>query len=153
MSVVQVMGGGRGNLATDRTPFYGIKLPDEVKKSVAILKQIDQDGFRKILKRKKGFSSCFFAINRPSVITFFFCVVVVQYLETGILEEEQFLKMTSAKLTEENLRILFAAIMVLLRSALRQPTLKSEVSMLPQLFGSVYVSSLQIFVEDLKQIK
>ena len=74
-------------------------------------------------------------------------------METGILEEEQFLKMTSAKLTEENLRILFAAIMVLLRSALRQPTLKSEVSKLPQCFGSVYVSSLQIFVEDLKQIK
>ena len=73
MSVVQVMGGGRGNLATDRTPFYGIKLPDEVKKSVAILKQIDQDGFRKILKRKKGFSSCFSAINWPSVITFFMC--------------------------------------------------------------------------------
>jgi len=53
MSVVQVMGGGKfgGNLAADRTPFYGIKLPDEVKKSIAILKQIDQDSFRKILKR------------------------------------------------------------------------------------------------------
>ncbi|XP_065886311.1 COMM domain-containing protein 5-like [Dysidea avara] len=114
MSVVQVMGGGKfgGNLAADRTPFYGIRLPDEVKKSIAILKQIDQDSFRKILK------------------------LVVQYLETGVIEEEQFLKMTSAKLTEDNLRILFAALMMLLRSALRQPTLKSEV-----------------FVEDLKQIK
>lgn len=53
MSVVQVMGGGRAgsNLAADRTPFYGVKLPDEVKKSIAILKQLDQDVFRKILKR------------------------------------------------------------------------------------------------------
>ena len=45
-----------------------------------------------------------------------------------MIEEEQFLKMTSAKLTEDNLRILFAALMMLLRSALRQPTLKSEVT-------------------------
>jgi len=47
------MGGGRAgsSLAADRTPFYGIKLPDEVKKSVPILKHLDQEIFRKILKR------------------------------------------------------------------------------------------------------
>lgn len=47
------MGGGRGSssLAADRTPFYGIKVPDEVKKSTAILKHLDQEVFRKILKR------------------------------------------------------------------------------------------------------
>jgi len=52
----------------------------------------------------------------------------VQYLETGTLEEELFLKMTTDKLPENNLRLVFAAIMVLLRAALRQPTLKSEVT-------------------------
>ena len=47
------MGGGRagGSLATDRTPFFGAKLPDEVKKSIALLKHLDQEVFRKILKR------------------------------------------------------------------------------------------------------
>lgn len=47
------MGGGRtgGNLAADRTPFYGVKLPDEVKKSITILKHLEQEIFRKILKR------------------------------------------------------------------------------------------------------
>jgi len=64
----------------------------------------------------------------------------VQYLETGVLEEELFLKMTSAKLTEDNLRILFAAIMVLLRLALRQPTLKSEVTTVVVKFIKPYIS-------------
>lgn len=52
----------------------------------------------------------------------------MQYLETGVLEEELFLKMTSDKLPESSVRLLFAAIMALLLAALRQPTLKSEVT-------------------------
>ena len=52
----------------------------------------------------------------------------MQYLETGVLDEELFLKITSDKLLESNLRLVFAALMVLLRAALRQPTLKSEVT-------------------------
>ena len=54
----------------------------------------------------------------------------MQYLEAGVLDEELFLKITSDKLPENNLRLVFAALMVLLRAALRQPTLKSEVNTL-----------------------
>ena len=52
----------------------------------------------------------------------------MQYLETGVLDEELFLKIASDKLPENNLRLIFAALMLLLRAALRQPTLKSEVT-------------------------
>ena len=45
-----------------------------------------------------------------------------------MLDEELFLKITSDKLLENNLRLVFAALMLLLRAALRQPTLKSEVT-------------------------
>lgn len=47
-----------------------------------------------------------------------------------MLDEELFLKITSDKLPENNLRLVFAALMVLLRAALRQPALKSEVTSL-----------------------
>lgn len=50
MSVVQVMAHGGGSFAADRTPFYGIRMPPEVKKLVQLSKTIDQVIFKKILK-------------------------------------------------------------------------------------------------------
>ena len=52
MSVVQVMGqGGGGGYAADRTPFFGIKTPPEVKRLVHLTKTVERATFRKILKR------------------------------------------------------------------------------------------------------
>ena len=50
MSVVQVMAHGGGGFAADRTPFFGIRLPPEVKKLVQLSKTIDPATFKKILK-------------------------------------------------------------------------------------------------------
>ena len=51
MSVVQVMGQGGGGYAADRTPFFGIKAPPEVKRLVHLSKTVEHATFRKILKR------------------------------------------------------------------------------------------------------
>ena len=53
MSMVQVISHSGGGLAADRTPFYGIKLPPEVKKLVQLSKKIEHGTIRKILKCKK----------------------------------------------------------------------------------------------------
>ena len=50
MSFTQVMAHSGGGLAADRTPFFGIKTPPEVKKLVQLSKSLDQGTFRKILR-------------------------------------------------------------------------------------------------------
>ncbi len=50
MSVVQVMSFSEGGLAADRTPFFGLKTPPEVKRLVQVCKSLEQLTFRKILK-------------------------------------------------------------------------------------------------------
>ncbi len=51
MSMIQVIShSGQGGTAADRTPFYGIKLPPEVKKLVQLSKAVDHATVRKILK-------------------------------------------------------------------------------------------------------
>lgn len=54
MSMVQVIShsGRGGGLAADRTPFYGIKLPSEVKKLVQLAKTVEHATVRKVLKCK-----------------------------------------------------------------------------------------------------
>lgn len=79
--------------------------------------------------------------------------VVVQYLETGVLEEDLFLKLTSDKFPENNVRLVFAALLTLLRAALRQPTLKSEVTTILNLYYMSNFLAIQVFMDDLKQIK
>ena len=50
MSFVQVMSHSGGNFGSDRTPFYGIKLPVEVKKLVMLSKTIEHATMREVLK-------------------------------------------------------------------------------------------------------
>ena len=50
MSFVQVMSHSGGGLAADRTPFYGIKLPPEVKNLIQLSKKVDHATMRKVLK-------------------------------------------------------------------------------------------------------
>lgn len=52
MSFVQVMSHSGGGLAADRTPFYGIKLPPEVKSLLQLSKKMEHATLRKVLKCK-----------------------------------------------------------------------------------------------------
>ena len=52
MSFVQVMSHSGGGMAADRTPFYGIKLPPEVKSLVQLSKKVEHSTMRKVLKSK-----------------------------------------------------------------------------------------------------
>lgn len=49
MSFIQVMSHS-GGLASDRTPFYGAKLPVEIKKLVQLAKAMERNVTRQILK-------------------------------------------------------------------------------------------------------
>lgn len=51
MSAVQVMAqSGLGGGAADRTPFFGIKTPLELKKMIQLTKNLDMALFKKIVK-------------------------------------------------------------------------------------------------------
>lgn len=50
MSFVQVMSHSGGGLGSDRTPFYGIRLPAEVKSMIKLCKSIEHSKMREILK-------------------------------------------------------------------------------------------------------
>ena len=51
MSAVQVMAqSGLGGGAADRTPFFGIKVPLELRKTVQLAKAMDISLFKKIVK-------------------------------------------------------------------------------------------------------
>lgn len=53
MSFVQVMSHS-GGMGTDRTPFYGIKLPLEVKNLVKLCKTVDRSTMKEVLKGRTG---------------------------------------------------------------------------------------------------
>ena len=59
MSFVQVRerGASSGASLGDRTPFYGAKLPEEIKKLVKLSKSVDHATVRKVLKRTCTFPS------------------------------------------------------------------------------------------------
>ena len=54
MSFVQVRAksGSAALAATERTPFYGARLPDEVKRVLKLAKKLDMGTFKNILKCK-----------------------------------------------------------------------------------------------------
>ena len=54
MSFVQVMSHSGGSLASDRTPFYGIKLPPEVKSTIKLCKTVEHGTVREILKGRQS---------------------------------------------------------------------------------------------------
>ena len=50
MSIIHVKGGKGGGVPVDRTPFWGMKTPDEIKKMVKPLNQLEKQSFRQILQ-------------------------------------------------------------------------------------------------------
>lgn len=49
MSIIQVTGSS-GRIAVDRTPFYGTRVPPEIKKLSKPLAKLDKQTFRKMLQ-------------------------------------------------------------------------------------------------------
>lgn len=123
MSMIQVIShSGQGGTAADRTPFYGIKLPPEVKKLVQLSKAVDHATVRKILK-------CMDTISyfRFHVVCCMCCAGVVMHVEMGEGYEDQLTALQGPKCSQETVRALFAGMLSLLTSALRTPGLKPEV--------------------------
>ena len=56
------------------------------------------------------------------------CAVVVEYIDTGSGETEKLTALESSKVSQENIRTIFAGMHTLLTSALKQPSLKTDVS-------------------------
>jgi hypothetical protein len=106
MSFVQVRprtgSGNQSSLAVDRTPFYGARVPDEVKQMIKAVKSMEAPQIKPILK------------------------FVVEELDGRQLETDAFLLLASEKCSEEKLRVVFSGLMTLIRMAIRQPSLKSE---------------------------
>ena len=55
------------------------------------------------------------------------CAVVVEYIETGDGETEKLTALESSKVSQENVRTIFSGLHAILSSALKQPSLKTEV--------------------------
>eukprot|EP00731_Ephydatia_muelleri_P030928 Em0022g442a len=100
--MAQVMMQSSGG-ASDRAPFFGAKMPPEIKKLVQLSRNVDRSTYGNVLK------------------------FVVEYLQTGSDDEEALAKLETGKCTQEVLRALFAGMHIILQSALRQPKLKAEV--------------------------
>ena len=64
---------------------------------------------------------------------------VVQYLETGVGEEESLTALQSEKCPQETVRAMFAGIHTILTAALKQPNLKPAVGFYD--YGLVYIAS------------
>ena len=56
------------------------------------------------------------------------CVVVVAYIETGSGETEKLTALESGKVSQENIRTIFSGMHTILGAALKQPSLKTDVS-------------------------
>lgn len=54
MSAVQVMAQSGAGVAADRTPFFGIKAPAELKKLIQLSKTLDISVFKKVVKCKRA---------------------------------------------------------------------------------------------------
>lgn len=104
MSIIHVVGGSGGGTLTDRTPFFGVRVPEEVKGMAKCLKQMDKATLRKMLQ------------------------VTVGYLEGKTVDYTQFQELESGDLTEETVAIIYSGLLKLLRMALRIPqtSLKQE---------------------------
>ena len=122
MSFVQVRprSGSSQSLATDRTPFYGARVPDEVKVMLKALKSVNPATVKKILKCKSLTLHC-------TIQCTYLYIVVVQGLEDNTLETDALLSVDPDKLHEEDVRIVYCGLLVILKLALKQKTLKQEV--------------------------
>eukprot|EP00117_Sycon_ciliatum_P003730 scpid100159/ scgid8396/ COMM domain-containing protein 5; Hypertension-related calcium-regulated gene protein len=104
MSMVQVMSQTQsGGPRADRTPFYGMRIPEDLKKMIKPANNLDKAVFRQLLQ------------------------IAVKHLEGGEVAEEEFLSISSGAVALETLRCVFAGILTALRLAVRAPSsLKSD---------------------------
>ncbi|XP_062514451.1 COMM domain-containing protein 5-like [Corticium candelabrum] len=103
MSAVQVMAMS-GAAASDRTPFFGARMPIEMKSMLPHLKSVDKGLFRKLLQ------------------------AAVRALENEGIGEDEFAALTSDHPSPEVIRTVYTGLLVLLQAALRLPqsSLKSD---------------------------
>eukprot|EP00118_Oscarella_pearsei_P022430 m.259530 g.259530 ORF g.259530 m.259530 type:complete len:221 (+) comp40422_c0_seq15:38-700(+) len=103
MAAVQVMT-MTGALASDRTLFFGPRMPPEIKKMLPALKTLDKGLFRKLLQ---------------------VCIRVIEHEDTAV---DDLSSLESRNASIETIQTVFSGLQVLLQSALRLPraSLKSE---------------------------
>lgn len=103
MSIIQVTGSGK-SVISDRTPFYGARVPSEVKSMVKPLSKLDKSVFRKIL------------------------LLIVTAIEGKQVEYKQIKDLESKDFQEETLCVIYSGLLKLLQCALRLPagSLKQE---------------------------
>ncbi|KAK3099200.1 hypothetical protein FSP39_000932 [Pinctada imbricata] len=125
MSIIQVTGSG-GSVPSDRTPFYGGRIPQEIKSLIKPLGKCDKQTFRKLLQW------------------------IVAAMEGKDVEYENFKDLAVGDVTEEILTVIYTGLHSLLRSALRLPL----TSLKPEMFNED-IKELQIpeqFQEDLASV-
>ncbi|XP_052793405.1 COMM domain-containing protein 5-like [Mya arenaria] len=103
MSIIQVTGTGK-SVASDRTPFFGARIPIEIKSMIKPLSKLDKSVFRKIL------------------------LLIVTAIEGNDVEFKQLKELESKDTDEETLSVIYSGLYKLLQSALRLPqeSLKQE---------------------------
>ncbi|XP_071126097.1 COMM domain-containing protein 5-like isoform X2 [Mytilus edulis] len=105
MSIIQVTGSS-GRIAVDRTPFYGTRVPPEIKKLSKPLAKLDKQTFRKMLQ------------------------LIVNSLEGKDVEFSQLKDLETSDSNEELLSIIYTGMIQLLKLAMRLPL----VSLKPEMF-------------------
>lgn len=103
MSIIQVKGSG-GNVVSDRSPFYGGRVPPEIKAISKPMTKIDKQTFRKLLQ------------------------MIVSSMEGKETDYAQLKELETGVFTEEVLSVVYTGLFSLLRRALRLPltSLKPE---------------------------
>ncbi|KAL4230190.1 nucleic acid-templated transcription [Mactra antiquata] len=103
MSIIQVTGSGK-SIATDRTPFYGVRIPGEIKTMVKLLSKIDKSVFRKLL------------------------LLIVTSIEGNQIDFKQLKELENKDISEETLCVIYSGLLKLLQCALKLPvgSLKQE---------------------------
>lgn len=103
MSIIQVTGSG-GSVGADRTPFYGVRIPTEIKTMIKPLSKFEKSSFRKMLQ------------------------VIVTTLEGGNVEYKVLKELETKDFTQETISVIYMGLTKLVKCALRlpQPSLKQE---------------------------
>lgn len=103
MSIIQVTGSG-GTAGADRTPFYGVRVPVEIKTMIKPLAKFEKSSFRKILQ------------------------MIVTSLEGGSVDYKQLKELETKDYTQEIISTIYMGLNKLLKCALKLPqsSLKQE---------------------------
>lgn len=105
MSIIQVTGSG-GRTVVDRTPFYGGRIPPEIRSLIKPLSKLDKQTFRKILQ------------------------LIVNAMEGKDVEFSQFKELETTNVNEEMLSVIYMGIYHLLKLAIRLPLVSLKPEML-----------------------